>query len=54
MGDSPPWRTRDGDDRPEWAELAALKAINAEYEAPIKIRQRKYLNNIVKNSPRAI
>jgi transposase-like protein len=29
------------------ANLAALQAINAERETPIKIRQVKYLNNIV-------
>ena len=34
--------------------LAALKAINAERETPIKIRQRKYLNNIVEQDHRAI
>jgi putative transposase len=36
------------------ANLAALKAINAERETPIKIRQRKYLNNIVEQDHRAI
>jgi putative transposase len=34
--------------------LAALKAINAERETPIKIRLRKYLNNIVEQDHRAI
>jgi len=34
--------------------LAVLKAINAERETPIKIRQRKYLNNIVEQDHRAI
>jgi putative transposase len=34
--------------------LATLKAINAERETPIKIRQRKYLNNIVEQDHRAI
>ncbi|MDB5781091.1 MAG: transposase, partial [Caballeronia mineralivorans] len=29
------------------ANLAALEAINAERETPIKIRQNKYLNNTV-------
>jgi hypothetical protein len=29
------------------ANLAALKAINVKRESPIRIRQRKYLNNIV-------
>jgi len=36
------------------ANLAALKAINAERETPIKIRQNKYLNNIVEQDHRAI
>jgi putative transposase len=36
------------------ANLAALKAINGERETPIKIRQRKYLNNIVEQDHRAI
>jgi putative transposase len=36
------------------ANLAALKVINAERETPIKIRQRKYLNNIVEQDHRAI
>jgi putative transposase len=34
--------------------LAALQAINAERETPIKIRQCKYLNNIVEQDHRAI
>ncbi|MCP1121343.1 IS6 family transposase [Robbsia andropogonis] len=34
--------------------LAALKAINAKRETPIKIRQQKYLNNIVEQDHRAI
>ncbi len=34
--------------------LAALKAINANREIPIKIRQQKYLNNIVEQDHRAI
>ncbi|WP_350357421.1 IS6 family transposase [Paraburkholderia fungorum] len=34
--------------------LAALEAINAERETPIKIRQVKYLNNIVEQDHRAI
>ena len=29
------------------ANLAALQAINAEREVPIKIRQNKYLNNLI-------
>jgi len=33
---------------------AALKAINADQECPIRIRQRKYLNNIVEQDHRAI
>jgi putative transposase len=36
------------------ANLAALQAINAEPETPIKIRQCKYLNNIVEQDHRAI
>jgi transposase-like protein len=36
------------------ANLAALKAINVERETPIRIRQRKYLNNIVEQDHRAI
>ena len=34
--------------------LAALHAVNAERETPIKIRQCKYLNNIVEQDHRAI
>ncbi|WP_429500403.1 IS6 family transposase (plasmid) [Robbsia andropogonis] len=34
--------------------LAALKAINAKREIPIKIRQQKYLNNLVEQDHRAI
>ena len=34
--------------------LAALKAINAKREVPVKIRQKKYLNNIVEQDHRAI
>ncbi len=34
--------------------LVALNAINAERETPIKIRQNKYLNNIVEQDHRAI
>jgi len=34
--------------------LAALKAINAKREIPIKIRQQKHLNNIVEQDRRAI
>ena len=33
---------------------AALHALNAEREKPIKIRQNKYLNNIVEQDHRAI
>ena len=36
------------------ANLAALKAINVEQETPIRIHQRKYLNNIVEQDHRAI
>ena len=34
--------------------LAALNAVNAERETPIKVRQVKYLNNIVEQDHRAI
>jgi putative transposase len=34
--------------------LAALNAVNAEREMPIKVRQIKYLNNIVEQDHRAI
>ena len=36
------------------ANLAALQAINAERETPIRIRQVKYLNNIVEQDHRGI
>lgn len=36
------------------ANLSALKAINAECESPIRIRQKKYLNNLVEQDHRAI
>ena len=36
------------------ANLAALEAINNERETPIKIRQSKYLNNLVEQDHRAI
>jgi transposase-like protein len=36
------------------ANLAALEAINADREAPIKIRRSKYLNNLVEQDHRAI
>ncbi|SAL84624.1 integrase catalytic region [Caballeronia choica] len=36
------------------ANLAALDALNAERETPIKIRQNKYLNNVVEQDHRAI
>ncbi|MFL9936432.1 IS6 family transposase [Paraburkholderia sp. RL18-103-BIB-C] len=36
------------------ANLAALKAINADREAPVKVRQNKYLNNLVEQDHRAI
>jgi putative transposase len=35
------------------ANLAALHAVNAQRETPIRIRQRKYLNNIVEQDHRA-
>jgi putative transposase len=34
--------------------LAALQALNAQREAPIRIRQKKYLNNVVEQDHRAI
>jgi putative transposase len=34
--------------------LAALNAVNAERETPMKVRQVKYLNNIVEQDHRAI
>ncbi|OTP75022.1 Mobile element protein [Caballeronia sordidicola] len=36
------------------ANLAGLNAINAGREIPIKIRQSKYLNNVVEQDRRAI
>ena len=36
------------------ANLAALEAINADREVSIKIRQSKYLNNLVEQDHRAI
>jgi putative transposase len=36
------------------ANLAALEAINGERKTPIKIRQNKYLNNIIEQDHRAI
>ena len=36
------------------ANLAALEAINADRETPIRIRQNKYLNNVVEQDHRAI
>lgn len=36
------------------ANLAALQAINAERQTPIRIRQNKYLNNVVEQDHRAI
>jgi transposase-like protein len=36
------------------ANLAGLNAINADREVPIKIRQSKYLNNVVERDHRAI
>jgi putative transposase len=36
------------------ANLAALEAINDERETPIRIRQNKYLNNIIEQDHRAI
>jgi transposase-like protein len=36
------------------ANLAALETLNAERDTPIKIRQNKYLNNIIEQDHRAI
>ncbi|BFG81117.1 hypothetical protein PTKU46_91510 [Paraburkholderia terrae] len=36
------------------ANLAALEALNAERDTPIRIRQNKYLNNIIEQDHRAI
>ena len=36
------------------ANLAALEAINAERQTPIRIRQNKYLNNVIEQDHRAI
>ncbi len=36
------------------ANLAALEALDAERATPIKIRQNKYLNNIIEQDHRAI
>ena len=36
------------------ANLAALEAINVDRETPIKIRQSKYLNNVIEQDHRAI
>jgi transposase-like protein len=36
------------------ANLAALNALNAERKTPIKIRQNKYLNNLIEQDHRAI
>ena len=36
------------------ANLAGLNAMNADREVPIKIRQSKYLNNVVEQDHRAI
>jgi putative transposase len=36
------------------ANLAALEAINAERQTPMRIRQNKYLNNVVEQDHRAI
>jgi putative transposase len=35
------------------ANLAALEALNAERSRPIKVRQNKYLNNVVEQDHRA-
>ena len=36
------------------ANLAALEALNADRPTPIKVRQSKYLNNVVEQDHRAI
>ena len=36
------------------ANLAALEALNAERKRPIKIRQNKYLNNVIEQDHRVI
>ncbi|WP_028215558.1 DDE-type integrase/transposase/recombinase, partial [Paraburkholderia mimosarum] len=36
------------------ANLAALEAINSERETPIKVRQNKYLNNLIEQDHRPI
>jgi transposase-like protein len=36
------------------ANLAALEAINAERKTPIRIRQNKYLNNLIEQDHRAL
>lgn len=36
------------------ANLAALEALNAERLTPIKVRQNKYLNNVVEQDHRAV
>ena len=36
------------------ANLAALQSISAERETPIKVRQNRYLNNLVEQDHRAI
>jgi len=36
------------------ANLAALEALNAERDTPIKVRQNKYLNNLIEQDHRAI
>jgi len=36
------------------ANLAALEAINAQRQTPIKVRQNKYLNNLIEQDHRAI
>lgn len=36
------------------ANLAALETLNTERETPIRIRQNKYLNNIVEQDHRAV
>ena len=36
------------------ANLAALQSINAERETPTKVRQNRYLNNLIEQDHRAV
>jgi hypothetical protein len=46
--------TEDGDLDESGSNLAALEAINAQRNKPIKIRQNKYLTNLIEQDHRAI